>query len=205
MDIDARLSANLGFLWTDLDLLSAITAAATAGFSAVEFHQPFETPPDQVASALGEHGMTLVSLNTGVGNAAAGELGLAAVPGREREARALIDEAVDYAGLTNARFVSVVAGITGRSTEAELTYRRNLTYACERAAVADCRVLIEPLNTSAVPDYHLVDLEAGVATIEAVESDRLSLMADTFHVLTMTGSLDGVASALDHKIGRAHV
>ena len=37
-----KFSANLGFLWRELDLISAIRAASKVGFDAVEFHWPYE-------------------------------------------------------------------------------------------------------------------------------------------------------------------
>ncbi|MGB1033431.1 MAG: isomerase, partial [Primorskyibacter sp.] len=45
-------SANLGFLWTDRPLTQAITAAHTAGFSAVEAHWPYDTPAADVLAVL---------------------------------------------------------------------------------------------------------------------------------------------------------
>ena len=39
-----RLSANVGFLWSELPLLERIAAGGRAGFGAVEFHLPYATP-----------------------------------------------------------------------------------------------------------------------------------------------------------------
>ena len=41
----AQLSANLGFLWTELSLPNAISDAHLAGFEAVECHWPYDTNP----------------------------------------------------------------------------------------------------------------------------------------------------------------
>ncbi len=41
-----RFSANLGFLWVDLPLVDRVRAAKAAGFDAVEFHFPYETPAE---------------------------------------------------------------------------------------------------------------------------------------------------------------
>ena len=49
----ARISANLGFLWRDLELPDAIRAAAGAGFAAVECHEPYRWPaPRNVVSSV---------------------------------------------------------------------------------------------------------------------------------------------------------
>jgi hydroxypyruvate isomerase len=139
----------------------------------------------------------MVSLNTGVGDPEAGELGLAAVPGRASDARALIDQAVEYAAEINCRWISVVAGRTGRTEDAEITYRENLTYAAVRAGDAGLGVLIEPLNTTMADDYHLVRLSDGAETIRAIGAPNLRLMADTFHVMMMERELGPVADVID--------
>jgi 2-dehydrotetronate isomerase len=92
-----KFSANLGFLWTDRPLPEAIRAAKAAGFDAVECHWPYDIPAAEVAAALTETGLPMLGLNARRGNTAIGENGLAALPGREAEARAAIDEAVAYA------------------------------------------------------------------------------------------------------------
>ena len=49
-----KFSANLGFLWKQLPLTSAIHAAKEAGFDAVECHWPYDVPSKNVAKALKE-------------------------------------------------------------------------------------------------------------------------------------------------------
>ena len=83
-----KFSANLGFLWNDRPLPDAIHAAAAAGFDAVECHWPYDTPAAGVTAALTETGLPMLGLNTRRGNV--GENGLAALPGREPDARAAI-------------------------------------------------------------------------------------------------------------------
>jgi hypothetical protein len=74
-----RFSANLGFLWTELELPEAIRAAAAAGFDAVECHWPYATDPAELREALAEAGLPMVALNTRPGDRARGEFGLAAL------------------------------------------------------------------------------------------------------------------------------
>jgi hydroxypyruvate isomerase len=40
-----KFSANLGFLWAELELPDAILAAKAAGFDAVECHWPYDSDP----------------------------------------------------------------------------------------------------------------------------------------------------------------
>lgn len=193
-----RFSANLGFLWTDRELPAAVQAAADAGFELIELHQPFHVPADELAATINDLGLQVISMNTGVGDADLGELGLAAIPGREVDARALLDEAIDYAAVIGAKFVSVVVGRTGQTEAAELTLQANLAYGANRAKLAGIGLLIEPLNTQIADDLHIVRVTEAVETIKAVGADNIFVMADTFHVMTMEGSLDTIAECIDY-------
>ncbi|MEM7094963.1 MAG: TIM barrel protein [Actinomycetota bacterium] len=189
-------SANLGFLWTDRSLCDAIRAAAAAGFDAVEFHQPFATPVAEVVETLAEVGLPVVSLNMGLGERD-GDFGVAAVTGREAEARALIDDAIAYAARIGCRYVSVFAGRTGRTAEAEQIFRENLAYAGDRAGEAGLGIVIEPLSTGAGSDYHLLHVRDGAETVAAVGRPNVQVMADTFHVMTMDANIDPIAEYVD--------
>jgi hydroxypyruvate isomerase len=107
-----RFSANLGFLFTDRPLPDAIHAAHAAGFEAVECHFPYDTDPGAVRAALDATGLPMLGLNTWPGDRDAGEFGLAALPGRERQAREAIAQAVEYAQAIGAGAVHVMAGRT---------------------------------------------------------------------------------------------
>ena len=89
-------SANLGFLFGDQPLPEAIRSAHRAGFAAVECHWPYEEDPASLRAALADTGLPMLGLNTARGNVGAGEMGLSALPGREREARAALDRAAAW-------------------------------------------------------------------------------------------------------------
>ena len=114
-----RFSANLGFLWADLPLPWAIAAAKDAGFDAVECHWPYDIPAEDTARVLREAGLPMLGLNTARGNP--GENGLAALPGREAEARAVIDQALEYAAVVGAGMVHLMAGFAS-GAEAQTTF-----------------------------------------------------------------------------------
>ena len=105
-----RFSANLGFLWNDRPLPDAIRAAKAAGFDAVECHWPYDVPEEQTKAALTETSLRMIGLNTQRGNTVIGENGLAALPGREADARATIDEDLAYARAISARAVDCAPG-----------------------------------------------------------------------------------------------
>ena len=184
-----KFSANLGFLWTELALPNAIIAAGNAGFDAGECHWPFELQPADISAALADSGLPMLGLNTRRGDVDAGDFGLAAIPGREAEARALIDQAVDYAAAIGAGAVHVMAGRTDGGKIAEAVYCENLSYATAVAAPHDIEILIEPINRRDVADYHLSYIEDGVATIGRVGAANLKLMFDCYHTQIMQGDL----------------
>ena len=183
-----KFSANLGFLWTDLPLPDAIRAAADAGFDAVECHWPYQVPTDQVVAALQETGLPMLGLNTSVGDADGGERGLAAVPGREADARAAIDQALDYAQATATESVHVMAGIAA-GADSEAAFLSNLTYACQAAGADGPQILIEPLNVYDAPGYFLTTSDHAVDIIHKVQQPNLKMMFDCYHVQLMEGDV----------------
>lgn len=179
-----KLSANLGFLWTDLSLPDAIRAAKAHGFDAVECHWPYETPTADVKAALTETGLSMLGLNTVRGNP--GENGLAALPGREDEARAAIDQSIAYARAIDCSAVHVMAGFANGEA-AEATFLANLSYAC--SAAPDLTFLIEPLNKHDAPGYFLQTSVQARAIIEQIGKPNLRLMFDCYHLQIMEGDL----------------
>ncbi len=182
-----RFSANLGFLWTELSLPDAVRAAKAAGFEAVECHWPYAVDAAEVQAALSETGLAMLGLNTQRGNVAAGENGVAAISGREAEARSFIDEAIAYARAIGCGAVHVMPGKTDRSTQAEAVFRENLTYASDQAP--ELTFLLEPLNSRDVPGYHLTDMDHACATIDAVGRGNIKAMFDCYHIQIMQGDL----------------
>lgn len=178
-----RFSANLGFLWTELALTDAIRRAKAAGFQAVEMHWPYETHAEVARAALEETGLALLGVNTVRGGA--GENGLAALKGREAEARAAIDQALDWADETGAHAVHVMAGRFGD----EATYIANLRYAAEEARDLGKTILIEPLNARDAPDYFLTEVEQAAEIIIRTGAANIRIMFDCYHVQVMQGDI----------------
>lgn len=195
-----KFSANLGFLWTDLPLPDAIRAAKDAGFDAVECHWPYETPAAEVSAALAATGLEMLGLNTRRGNVASGENGLSALVGREADARAAIEEAIDYARATGTSNIHVMAGFAS-GAEAHACFIGNLRHATALANAADITILIEPLNNYDAPGYFLTTTVQALAIIEEVGASNLKLMFDCYHVQLMEGDLTQRLHKLQGIIG----
>ncbi len=181
-------SANLGFLWRDLPLDQAIRRAHAVGFDAVECHWPYASDPATLRTALRETGLAMLGLNTPVGDAAKGDFGLAALPGREGEARAAIDLSLHYATAIGSRAVHVMAGKTDL-LEAEAVFLENLDYAARQAELRGLTILVEPLNARDVPGYFLRGIDHAAALVDQIRGQNVRLMFDCYHQQISGGDL----------------
>lgn len=198
-----KFSANLGFLWNDRPLVDAIRAAKAAGFDAVECHFPYDTPATATRAVLDETGLAMLGLNTRRGNTAIGENGLAALPGRESDARAVIDEAIAYAKAISAGAVHVMAG-NSSGPRARQAFCDNLAYACDMAG-GGVTILIEPLNHYNAPGYFLNSSGQAVDIIREVGKPNLKLMFDFFHIQIMEGDVTRRFESLLPMIGHVQI
>lgn len=200
-----RYSANLGFLFSELPLVQAIHAAKENGFDAVECHFPFDTPAEDVRKALQFTDLPMLGLNTWPGDRSTGDFGLAAVSGREIEARAVISQAIDYAVAIKSRAVHVMAGRTDGGLKADAVFCANLTFACDLAKQYGMTVLIEPINLFDVPNYHLSTTAHAERIIDRVGKPNLKILFDCYHLQIMQGNLTRHLKDLTHLIGHIQI
>ncbi|MGI9437803.1 MAG: 2-oxo-tetronate isomerase [Geminicoccaceae bacterium] len=188
-----RFAANISTMFTERPLVERIIAAAAAGFEAVECQFPYEVPAERLKAALDETGMPLVLINTPPGDFAAGERGLAALPGRENAFRQAIDEALAYAVAVGCRKIHVMAGVQpeGAGREDCLgVFEDNLRHTASTAADAEIdMLLIEPINTRDIPGYVLNTPEEAGAIIERLGVGMLKLQYDFYHTQIMRGDV----------------
>jgi len=196
-----KFSANLGFLWADRPLPDAIRAAAAAGFDAVECHWPYDTPAARVRDALEETGLPMLGLNTLRGGP--GENGLSALPGREADARAAVDQAIAYATRTGAEAIHVMAGVA-EGPQAHGTFLDTLRHA-HAATPQDITLLIEPLNRHDAPGYFLRSTQQAADILSELDLPRVKLMFDCYHVGRTEGDLVTRFRALQPLVGHVQV
>jgi hydroxypyruvate isomerase len=126
-----RLCANLGFLFGEAPFLDRFDAAARAGFTGVEYASPYDHPATELRTRLNAAGLTQVLINSPAGNRAAGERGVACVPGRVAVFRDGVAQALDYAVALDCRLVHVMAGVPPRDVAydtAAALYAANLAW-----------------------------------------------------------------------------
>ena len=199
-----RFSANLGFLWRELPLLERLERSKAAGFDAVEFHYPYDVPAATVAAALARLNLPVVGLNTRPGDLDQGELGLCALPGREGEARAVIDEAVAYAKAVGAGYVHVMAG-KAEGGRARDSFLAALDHAATAAEADGLTIVIEPLNARDVPGYFLRTTAEAAAIIAELGRPNVKILFDCYHVQISEGDLTRRFEKLLPSIGHVQI
>ena len=183
-----RFAANISWLFQEWDFGDRFTAAADAGFSAVECLFPYDHDPDVIARHLARHGLTMALINLPPGDLAAGEKGLAALPGRQGDFSAALDEALRHAGAYDVRRLHVMAGI-GHGAAAVAAYRDGLALACDRAGARGITITIEPLNGHDAPGYLLNDFAMAEQIITAMARPNLKLQFDIYHRRILNGEV----------------
>jgi hydroxypyruvate isomerase len=187
-----RLAANLSMMFNEAPFLDRFAAAARAGFSGVEFLFPYDYPAADLRRRLGDTGLAMVLFNMPPGDWAAGERGLASLPGRQQEFRDGVTKALDYATALGCTQIHCMAGIPPAGTPpvtAAALYAANLAWACEQAMAAGVKVIIEPINQRDMPGFHLASTGQAAAVIEAVGRDRLGLQFDLYHCQVTEGDI----------------
>jgi hydroxypyruvate isomerase len=181
-----RFAANLSFMYGEYAFPERFAAAARDGFTGVEYLFPYEYPAPQLTAWLQAHGLVQVLFNAPPGNWAAGERGLASLPGREEEFRAAIRTALEYAQTLNCPRVHVMAGV---QPGLRSTFVSNLAWAAEQAAHARVQLLIEPINTRDMPGYFLSRQDEAHAIVDEIGSPALKVQMDLYHCQIVEGDV----------------
>lgn len=188
-----RFAANLSMLFADLPMADRFRAAKDAGFAAVEMQFPYPMPAADIARTLAETGQPMILINTPPGDFAAGERGLGCLPGREPDFEAAFALANDYARTLGVKFIHVMAGVPSTTTDpatADQVFLRNIKGALAHSAGSGITLLLEPLNHSDFPGYHLTRFGHARRLIETIGDDRLRLQLDLYNRQRSEGDLE---------------
>jgi 2-dehydrotetronate isomerase len=188
-----RFAANLSMMFNEVPFLDRFSASAAAGFQAVEYLFPYEFPADEIKKRLREYGLTNVLFNLPPGDWAAGERGIACIPGREEEFRAGVEKALTYANSLGVRNLHAMAGIAPPNEDSarlEATYTANLRYAAGKFAPHGITLLIEAINTRDMPGFYLTTQAQSYAACCAVNLPNIKMQLDLYHAQIMEGDLE---------------
>ena len=204
-----RIDVNLSILFTELPLLERPSAAAEAGFDAVEFWWPFDTATpsdrdvDRFVAAVTDAGVRLVGLNFFAGDMPGGDRGVLSLPARSAEFVANIPVAVGIAERLGCRALNALYGnrVDGVDpSEQDALATENLALA---AAAFDGVVLVEPL--SGAPRYPLRTAADVLAVIDRVGVENVKLLADLYHLTVNGDDLDAVIAEHTGRIGHVQI
>jgi hydroxypyruvate isomerase len=196
-----KFNANLTMLFNEVDFLDRFEAAAKAGFKGVEYLFPYAYPQEQLVERLQKHGLTQVLHNLPAGDWAAGERGIATIPGREGEFQDGVGKAIEYATALGCKQVNCLAGIPPAAASADTvreTFVANLRFAAEQFAGAGIRLLIEACNARDMPGFYLNRSQQALDLIREVGSPNLLLQYDIYHMQIMEGDL---APTIERHLG----
>ncbi|WAI84669.1 MULTISPECIES: 2-oxo-tetronate isomerase [Achromobacter] len=187
-----KFAANLSMMYQEHAFLDRYAAAASDGFMGVECMFPYAEPAAFVRERMDAVGVSQVLFNAPPGVTSRGERGLAALPGRQAEFQAGVEQALAYATTLSCSNVHVMAGLApdGVPREALLDcYRENLDWAARQARSAGVTLLIEPINTRDIPGYILNRQDEAHAIVQAVNASNLKVQMDLYHCQIVEGDV----------------
>jgi hydroxypyruvate isomerase len=187
-----KFAANLSMMFTEVPFLDRFAAAADAGFKGVEFLFPYEYSPEALAKTLRTHRLENVLFNMPPGDWAAGERGIASIPGREEEFRSGVTMALTYAATMGVVRLHAMAGIPPANADraaCKATLIANLRYAAEACATRNITLLLEAINNRDMPGFFVNTQAESHDICVAVNAPNLKMQLDCYHMQVMEGDL----------------
>jgi len=203
-----KFAANLSMMFNEQEFPARFAVAAKAGFDAVEFLFPYDYSPAEVGRWLKENKLKNVLFNLPPGDWAAGERGIAALPGREAEFCAGVDRAIEYALELGTPQLHMMAGLVPAGSDLALhrkIYLENMKYAAGVLAKHNLNLLLEPINTRDMPGYFLnTQAQAHELRIESGQPN-VKVQMDFYHAQIMEGDLAETFKKYFKNIGHTQI
>jgi 2-dehydrotetronate isomerase len=191
-----RFAANITMLFAELPYLERFTAAAAAGFTAVEILSPYEFAAKETQRALLANGLDLLLINAPPPNYTGGEPGYAARPGGTDRFQRDIRRVLRYGDVLDVGLIHVMAGYA-KGDEARATFVENLRWAADYAPGQ--QFTIEPLNSGDQPGYFLDDYNLAAEVLDAVDRPNVGLQYDAYHAQVIHGDAAQVWDAFGNR------
>lgn len=196
-----RFSANIGMLFKELDVVERFKAAKHAGFGAIEYGFPYDTPVEALRAAKEAQALDITVINVPAGDLAKGGPGLAAMPGLEDAFKRAIDVMLPYAEALRPGAVNVLAGYPPM----DLFSRRqclevlaiNAAYTAEALAPLGIRAVIEAINIRDRAGFLCSTTAQSLEAVALAAHPNLGIEYDIYHMSIM--GEDVVAEIGRHK------
>ncbi|KAF2878976.1 hypothetical protein ILUMI_27186 [Ignelater luminosus] len=201
-----KFCANLSFMFTEQPFQERYKLAKDAGFKAVESGFPFGLTKEEIVNAKTSANIQQVLINIYTGDVTKGELGFAAIPGKEEEFKNSLQVTLEYAKAVGAQKMHIMAGKVEQVTAAhDQVYESNLRYAAKVLEKENIIGLIEPINNYSVPHYYLNSYQKALSVIKNINSTHLKLMLDIFHLQQIQGDVFHTIDKLIPYIGHVQI
>jgi len=198
-----RFSSNISMMFMEHNFLDRFQAAKDAGFGAIEVQFPYDIEPKDLLAAKESAGVEIAVINIPAGDLTSGGPGIAAMPGREDQFKAAVEQARDYAEILKPVNMNVLTGwppMDRFSREECLdVLAGNLRYAADVLADTGTKALVEAVNTYDRPGFLLYTSQQAIDVIKAADHKNLALEYDLYHMQIMEGNLvNRMTEILEH-------
>jgi hydroxypyruvate isomerase len=203
-----RFAANLTMLFQEVPFLDRFSAAARAGFRAVEFVSPYEHPPERVAAAARDAGVEVVLFNLPAGDWARGDRGMACDPARAAEFREGVERALEYARALGCPRLHCMAGIRPPAASEDAlreAYLGSVRHAAARAGEHGATLLLEGINVRDMPGYYLTTSRQAFDLMDAAGAPNVYYQYDVYHMQIMEGDLAPTLERRLERIGHVQI
>ncbi len=203
-----RFAANLSMMFTEAPFLDRFARAKAAGFGAVEFLFPYEHPAEEIARRLRDNGLSQVLFNAPPGDWAAGERGIASLPGRGGEFREGIKRGLEYASALSCPLLHVMAGLAPAGAPRDrllATYAVNLAWAADECAKAGVKPVIEPINPYDMHGFLLNKPSLGFDLVRELNHPNLKVQYDVYHAQRTEGNVTHTIKQEFNLIGHVQI
>ncbi len=203
---------NLSMVFTELPLLERAEAARAAGFTAVEYWWPFDSPVptaeevDAFVASVENAGVAVTGLNFYPGEMVGGDRGLVTWIGREDEFADSVTSAMALGERLGCRRFNALYGnrIEGADgAEQDKLGLANLALASEAAERIGAQLVLEPL--SGAEKYPLKTAGDVLKVLDELGRDNVKLLADLYHLAVNGDDLDTVTSVHTGRIGHVQI
>ncbi|NQV56505.1 MAG: TIM barrel protein [Rhodospirillales bacterium] len=190
-----KFSANLTMMFTEVDdPIARISAAAAAGFGAIEYIFIYDMDAGEIRRAMDADGLDMSVINIAVGEGVKMGPLVAAAPGMEAAFRENLDASKRYCDALRPTGLVVPAyappdGVA--KSDALRVFKENMKITADELAEFGVPVLIEALNPEIRPNSLLATTADVMEVIEDVGHPNLGIEYDAYHCFVT----DGCASA----------
>ena len=203
-----KFAANLTLLFTEAPFMERFALARAAGFTHVEYLFPYAFKAEELKAELTKHGLQQVLFNLPAGDWAAGDRGIAALPGRSDEFRAGVPTAITYAKTLGVNRLNCLAGkrVTGRSDDEHWqTLVQNVRFAGAELAAHCIELVVEPINHYDIPTFFLNRTDHALRLLDEVGLPNVRVQYDIYHAQREEGELTATFRKHLARIGHIQI